>query len=368
MYTVQPKKMLIMNILDILRKYTDADHRLSQKDIVDILKNEYNMTANRKSIRRNILELIAFGYEIEYNEVIRMTPVMEKVGKSYRKVIDEATGQPLLEESSICSDFYLVRDLSDGELRLLIDSLLFSKHLPYAKCRELVEKLESLSNVYFRSRIKYISTMPDNEEQDEGLFTVIGKLDDAISRSRQVSFTYNGYGLDKQLHPVLDKAGKKRVYIVNPYQMAATNGRYYLIGNYDKYDDVANFRIDRISDIKVLDSPAKPARKVKGLENGVDLPRHMAEHVYMFSGESGTVRFRAKKRILNDVIDWFGKDIRFSEETADAVTVTVRVNLQAMRRWALQYSLHTRILSPQSLADEVKADIRGAMENYDTEI
>ena len=31
MYTKQPKKMLIMNILDILKKYTDENHRLSQK-------------------------------------------------------------------------------------------------------------------------------------------------------------------------------------------------------------------------------------------------------------------------------------------------------------------------------------------------
>ena len=31
MYVKQPKKLLILNILDILRKYTDEDHRLSQK-------------------------------------------------------------------------------------------------------------------------------------------------------------------------------------------------------------------------------------------------------------------------------------------------------------------------------------------------
>ena len=41
MYVKQPKKLLIINILDILRKYTDEDHRLSQKEIADILKNEY---------------------------------------------------------------------------------------------------------------------------------------------------------------------------------------------------------------------------------------------------------------------------------------------------------------------------------------
>ena len=29
MYGKQPKKLLIMNILDILKRYTDEDHRLS---------------------------------------------------------------------------------------------------------------------------------------------------------------------------------------------------------------------------------------------------------------------------------------------------------------------------------------------------
>ena len=43
MYEKQPKKMLIMNILDILKRYTDEDHRLSQKEIIEILEREYDM-------------------------------------------------------------------------------------------------------------------------------------------------------------------------------------------------------------------------------------------------------------------------------------------------------------------------------------
>ena len=67
MYTAQPKKMLIMNILDILKKYTDENHRLSQKEIADILKSEYDMTVDRKAVKRNLMNLIDFGYEIEYS-------------------------------------------------------------------------------------------------------------------------------------------------------------------------------------------------------------------------------------------------------------------------------------------------------------
>ena len=106
MLTRQPKKMMILYILDILRKYTDADHRLSQREIEDILRTEYNMPADRKSVRRNLMNLIDSGYNIEYSESVRMVP-------------NTKTGE--LEESYILSDFYLSRDFTDGELRLLID-------------------------------------------------------------------------------------------------------------------------------------------------------------------------------------------------------------------------------------------------------
>lgn len=156
-----------------------------------------------------------------------------------------------------------------------------------------------------------------------------------------------------------------REYVVNPYQIAAANGRYYLICNYDKYDDVANYRLDRITNIKLLPTPAKPMEKVKGLENGFDLPKHMAEHIYMFAGESGIVTFRAKKYLLNDIIDWFGGGVTFFDETDEEVSVRVRVNFAAMRRWALQYALHTKILSPEPLSEQVRNDIKEATENYE---
>ena len=349
MSSKQPKKQLILNVLDILKKYTDEDHRLSQKEIVDILRVEYDMSADRKSVRRNILDLIELGYEIEYSEAIRMVP-------------NKATGE--LEESYIWSDFYLVREFADSELRLLIDSLLFSKHIPYSQCKELIGKLEGLSNRYFRSKVKHIRTMPDSSLDSRQLFYTIDILDEAISRGRQVSFCYNRYGTDKKLHAEKDANGKVREYIINPYQIAATNGRYYLIANYDKYENVSHYRLDRITDIKILQSEVKPIKQVKGLENGFSLPKHMAEHVYMFSGESIPVVFKAKKYIVGDVLDWFGKNVEFSDETEDEITVRVTVNEKAMRRWALQYALHTKIISPESLMEQIKEDLAAATENY----
>ena len=344
MYGKQPKKMLIMNILDILKRYTDEDHRLSQKEIMDILEREYDMKVERKAVKRNLLNLIDYGYNIEYSESVRIN----KKG----------------EEETVYTDWYLEREFSDAELRLLIDSLLFSRHLPYSQCKLLIEKLENLSNRYFTSRVKHIQTLPDNELPNRQLFYTIEILDQAITKGKQVAFHYNVYHTDKKLHPRSDHEGNVRTYVINPYQMAAVNGRYYLICNYDKYDDVSNYRVDRITDIQLLDTPVKPMKNVKGLEHDLNLPKHMAEHVYMFTGESVPVTFRAKKYLLTDLFDWFGKAMQFTDETEDEVTVRVSVNLDAMRKWALQYALHVKVLKPERLVEMLKEDVKRAAEQY----
>lgn len=51
--------------------------------------------------------------------------------------------------------------------------------------------------------------------------------------------------------------------------------------------------------------------------------------------------------------------------TSDEVTVTVKVNPIAMKMWALKYSRHIRVIFPQSLVDEIKADIDFTKKNYE---
>ena len=347
---LQPKKMLILNILQILKKHSDADHPLTQKQIIDYLVRDFGMTADRKAVRRNLSELMEAGY-----------PICVKSGKQ-RTVTDAETGET--EKTDVCSDVYYEHEFTDAELRLLIDSLLFSGHIPCSQCKELIDKLEGLSNERFRSHMKHVRSMPDNLPNNKQLFLTIEVLDQAITEGRQVEVTYCGYGTDRKLHPHLDGEGAPRRLILNPYQIAAANGRFYLICNLDKYDDVANYRVDRIADIRLLDTRVKPKVQVKGLEHGFDLPKHMAEHLYMFPGESIRVLFRAQKYIINDIIDWFGKDVVFLNETDDTVDVSVYVNRTAMRMWAMQYALHAQVLEPEELRNSLKKDLAAAMDQY----
>ena len=42
----------------------------------------------------------------------------------------------------------------------------------------------------------------------------------------------------------------------------------------------------------------------------------------------------------------------------------VTANLKAIRFWALQYAPYVTILAPQSLVDQVKADLENALDKY----
>lgn len=341
MYTIPPKKLLMMNILDILSKYTDKDHRLSQKQILDKLKDEYCMVVDRKSVRRNILNLMELGYEIEYEEVSR-------------------------EGGDIWSDFYLKREITDGEIRLLIDGLLFSRNIPTNECKALVKKLEKLSNVYFNSRVGYISRMPDENEDTDKLFGNIEKLDEAIGKKKKVSFKYIEYGTDKKKHIKKTADGKERIYVVSPYQMAAKEGKYYLICNYDKYDDVSNYRIDRIADIKILDEKMKPFESLQWSEGkALDLAAYMKEHVYMYSSENVRVKFRIVREMISDIIDMFGNDIWFTGGDERYVNVSVSANERAMLQFAKNFAPDVEVLEPKELREKVKVELEMALKAYE---
>ena len=327
----QRKKMIPSMILDILREQTDENHTMDQKAILDALNKEFNPPLDRKTVRRNIEYLIDMGAPIVYTE------------------------KPRKNGNDVWTDFYISRDFTAPELRLLIDGLLFSNHLPYKRCMQLIDKIEGLSSTHFKAHVKHIKTLPDTEINNQQLFLTIEVLDEAISNDKQVSFHYVNFGTDKKPHPKLGEDGKPLDYIINPYQMAAKDGKYYLICNYDEYDDISNYRIDRITDIEILDTKRKPFSKLKDA-NGerFNLADYMKTHIYMYATGDTRVRFKIVPRMVTDILDIFGKDVRFEEETEEYVIVSALVTEGAMLQFAKSYAPDVVILEPQRMVDKLR--------------
>jgi len=333
-------------ILEVLRKYSDENHRLSQGDIIARLRSEHGVTMERKAVKRNLANLQEAGFGLECDETARKTQ-------------DGGT-------QALCTGWYLNRAFSDAELRLLIDSVLSSGHVAPAQSRELIGKLAAQSSVYFRAHVKHIQTPPARNDLGKQLFYTIEVLDEAVSQGKKVRFCYAALDIRRQVYLRPDEQGRPKQYDVSPYQMAASNGRYYLIGNMEPHDNVVHFRLDRIREIALLDEPVKPIKEVRGLEHGLHLPQHMAEHIYMFSGESVPVKLLAGREILDDVFDWFGPEARVTERDG-ALLVRARVNENAMFCWALQYGPHAEVLEPKGLRERLAKAAREMAEKYKKE-
>ena len=325
MYAGNNKKMLNMLILEILKEYTDAEHPITQQEIIELLKRNYDADCNRRSVRNNISSLKDMGYDIY-------------------------TGRGC---------YLAEREFENAELRMLIDSVLFSKNLSGAQAKRLIEKLKSFGNRYFHANVSHVANLPELFHSDNRqVMLALDTLNDAIEKKRKVSFIYNRYGADFKLHPKRDAP-----YIVSPYQMVANNGRYYLIGNYDKYDDLSHYRIDRMTFVTMLSESVKPKKEIKEFFQGWTLPKHMAEHIYMYSGESVTVKFIADKDLIDELVDWFGKDFRIKEDN-DKILVTLKCNERAMQYWALQYGERVEIREPTSLRETIRNIVKYMSEKY----
>ena len=326
MYATGNKKMLNMLILDILREYTDENHSLTQQDVIRLLKQNFGMECDRRSVKNNILSLKDMDYDISMEHGYRL----------------------------------LSREFDDAELRILIDSVLFSKSISTKQAKGLIEKIRALSSRFFNAKVSHVSNLPElNRTINKQAMYSLDKINDAISSKKQISFIYNTVGTDFKLHPK-----REREYVVNPYQIVANNGRFYLICNYDKYYNVSHYRIDRMTDVRMLDHKMKPMSEVPELAHGLNLPKHMAEHLYMFSGESEDVTMLADAFLMDDLVDWFGKDFRILEKKEDKLKIRVRANSKAMRFWALQYGPYVEVLSPETLRKQLSVDARAMAEKY----
>ena len=118
MYATGNKKMLNMLILEILRQYSDENHSLTQQEIIKLLDKNYGMECDRRSVKANVLSLKELGYDIDMDDGYRL----------------------------------LSREFDDAELRILIDSVLFSKSISTKQAKDLVSKIQGLASNFFNAK------------------------------------------------------------------------------------------------------------------------------------------------------------------------------------------------------------------------
>ncbi len=323
------KTLSIIYILEILKEFSDEKHPLTQNDILKLLSSNYGMECERKSVGANIDNLIEAGYDI---------------------VKCDGGGCYLGE-----------RELEQSEISFLIDAVFSSKAIDGVKSKKLAEKLSAFSSKFNRKKYNYIYKSDEiSRTGNKQLFFTIDILHDAIEQKKQVEFSYDRPYLSKEN---TEKQLQKR-YIVNPYYLISSQGRYYLVCNYEHYEDIAHYKLEQIKNIKILDSDAKPISQIKGFENGFNVAKYASEHIYMFSAESVKVTLKLLDDYAFSVVsDWFGASASVYQKNGEFFADVVS-NEKAIVYWALQYGEHIEIISPQLVREKIKTAIEDLAKKY----
>ena len=333
------KKALMLCILKVLEIYTDAEHLLTHEQIAQKVEKEYGLEKPSRNTIANHITILrdGLGYDINY-------------GPGNKGV-------------------YLVdRILPAVHLKALISQLATAKSLPSDNAKKLIESLESLHNKHFRGLKNTSSVKNYIHQRNEEFFKNLEILDTAINEGLQISLTYNDIGLKGEL--VARKHGEEKLeYILHPYEMACVDGFYYLIASAFYYKELRHYRIDHITDIKLLeDKKRRPLQEINGYENShyLDLPKYVREHIFMFNGKVECIRFKAERYMLNYIWDVFGDsaELRRLKDNSEQIEFVVHTTADAAKIFAKQYCDGCELVAPEYLRKKLQDEFTNVLDKY----
>ena len=331
--TFEPKKLFILRILQVLEEFSDCNHRLRQSDIISLLKLQYDIECERKAVARNIAFLQQAGYDI----------VTDKDG------------------------VYLAsRKFEPSELRFLIDSVLSNRNICKSHTKDLIAKLTAEGNKYFKSYAKHVVNLDDWQKDNNcEYFYNIETICEAIELNRKISFSYNYFDADKR-----KQKHKAERSTISPYRLFLKHGHYYLACNYDKYDNLAFIRLDRMSDVTLSEKSAKPPETVDNYELYNSLGKLDTYFPYMYVDKPVRIEFitaNGTTHMIDNVLDTFGRNADITDMGDGNYKFSLMASPAGMRFWLLQHGKYVKLLSPQSLVEQIKSDINEMKKLYSEE-
>ena len=124
-------------------------------------------------------------------------------------------------------------------------------------------------------------------------------------------------------------------------------------------------RLDRITNMRIIDKQATPITQVSGYEKGINYKNLSSTMPYMYTDEPEQIEFLADIGIIDQIIDWFGNEIRImNTDYENKVSVSLKASPNAMEHWAMQYINFVEITFPESLRVRMKETLEKGLEKY----
>ena len=283
--------------------------------------------------------------------------------------------EALLKRVPPITNLRYVHDFSFDELDTIINALYFSKTVNEEERDRLIYKLAKLSSKRYQKKwfsenndrpvIKNIfqGIVNNNDASRTELKKNIALIQSAIDEKVKIQFIMNVYNAERELVPSwTDKKGKAILRKVTPYHILVYNDRYYMLANYERYSNLSIWRIDLMSNVKLLEEAGRPKQEIKGMTNTWNGQEYMEQHLNMFYDDPVKVTLKVPNDHYTMMVDWFGNSFvkwKAIDEKYDMVFVTC--SEAAMINWAMQYSDVVEVLGPSDVQDAIEKRCRDVL-------
>lgn len=323
------QKVKTLYVAKYFLENSDENHPVTAGDVVDYLKNECGIEAERRAIYRDIAALRdVFGMDIEGGQ-----------GGKYR---------------------LLSRQFEFDDLRLLAECVHAAKFISARQAKDLVDTLGEFCSTYQAEQLQREVFLCDRvKTTQKGTMAIISKINQAMATRQdgkphtpqKISFKYLKYTLQDGITQVERRKGA--AYKVSPYKLLINEGNYYLLAFDDKAQDMRTYRIDRMKEVKVLPEPREGAE----VFSKVDMETYTRRVFSMFGGERKRVSIRFINPLLDTAVERFGTSpdvfYRKDDEKHFVMTADVEISDQFFA-WVCGFRKRAAIINPPDIVEGMK--------------
>lgn len=315
----------ILYILNVLKKYSDADHMLQINDIKKYIKEIYDVEIDPRTVRRNINLLIEkFDYDIvTWN--------------------DNRKGYYLLKNPDM--------DFESGEIRAIIDTFSYSTFIPNSVSKEIISKCKHMQNVYENEKLKDYHVYSDSgvKTTNKEIVKNIEDISNAIYNNKKITFDYYKYVLDPKLNNI-----NTGLHTISPFAIVYELQQMYVVGVKDGYKTLYTYRLDRMKNVNISKDNITFKISKKEISNFVK------STVSMFGSIGEEIEIICDNKLLDNVIDLFGDNSIIRYVDSNHFRLITNKDLEGFKRYVLRNLDLIEIIKPQKL----KNDINMIIKNY----
>lgn len=309
---MQKNKLLLLT--EILKQQSDAEHPIKTNDLIDKLSGK-GVSCDRRTLARDISQLQDMGYPVK----------SVKVGHS--------------------NAFYLEHnDFSLAELKILIDAVQASSVIPEDMTNALIEKIANLGGTHCAELLKQNRICFNIRKQtNNSVLDTIAIIEESFKRQTQIAFFY--FKHDEHANRVYQRA--KNRYVVDPIALIYTEDNYYLRCYNPDRKQYRNYRIDRMEDVRHLESYIGS----EALVTADELATYTSKTIKMYGGEETEVTLEFTESLIDVVFDQFGLDTKIERLGDNRYSATIRVQISnTFWGWFFQFPDEMQIISPETVS------------------